>query len=261
MFASIPLTKFINPYGDHQRFDRLAYKKLRTALPDDFFPGIKEILKHEGLNGPDGQKFQDDVCEQQHFLDPSDPLSSPMMEHVWNHYDSLVKALRNHDLQDSAYHASWLAHGLVDGLTPAHHVPYPDMIKSLTEHHQDRNTYHGRLFVKGENFFDTIKRTYKFMGPKGLLMKHTLFECGAAISMQFFQAKNTQIMRSAGSRVSLPAFYARSVEKVARLNMYFRFETSGFSASLVMDSRRTLGPTMVEVISTFWYHAAQEALK
>jgi hypothetical protein len=239
----------------------LSYKKLRKALPDDFFPTLNNILKFEGKHGPDGQKFQENVCEQEHFLDTADPLSSPMMEHVWIHYDKLVKSLSAHDVQQSAYHAAWLAHGLVDGLTPAHHVPYPEMVKTLTEHHQSRDTYHDRLYVKGENFFDTLRRTYKFMGPKGLLMKHTLFECGAAISMQFFQAKNTQIMRSAGSRVSLPAFYAKSVEKVARLNMYFRFETSGFNASLVIDSRRTLGPTMVEVISTFWYHAAQEALK
>jgi hypothetical protein len=261
MFSSIPLSKHLNPFGDHQRFNRLAYKKLRRALPDDFFPNLKDILKFEGKHGPDGQKFQDAVCEEQHFLDPSDPLSSPMMEHVWDHYENLIVSLRSHDIKQSAYHAAWLAHGLVDGLTPAHHIPYPEIVESLTTHHENRNTYLSRLFVKGSGIRDTIKKTNKLMGPKGLLLKHTQFECAAALSMQFFQAKNTHIMRSAGSHVSLPSYYAKAVSRVAKLNMYSRFEKSGYNVPLIMDSRRTLGPTMVEVVSTFWYHAAQEALK
>jgi hypothetical protein len=222
MFSAIPLSKYINPFGDHQRFNRLAYRKLRKAVPDDFFPSIKNILMYEGKMGPDGQKFQENVCEQKHFLDPSNPLASPMMEHVWDHYDELVKALKSHNKEQSAYHASWLAHGLVDGLTPAHHIPYTEMIDKLAEHHTERSTYKDRLYVKGTSKLDTLKRSNKLMGPKGMLMKHTLFEIGAALSMQWFRAGNTQILRGAGSRVSLPHYYASAVGRVAKLNMYTR---------------------------------------
>jgi hypothetical protein len=260
MYSYIPLTKHFSPFGDHQRFNRLAYKQLRKILPDDFFPDIKSILHYEGKRGPDGTKFGDESCVPDDFINPADALESSMMDRVMEHYQLLVDALKSHDKDQSSYQAAWLAHTLVDGLTPAHHIPYNEMLTELAEHHKNRSSI-GRMYIKGDSTRDTISRTNKLMGPKGMLMKHTLFEFGAALSMQFFQARNVQILRGAGSRVSLPQFYAKAVGRVAKLNMYSRFEQTGFSLPLVVDSRRTLGPTMVEVVSTFWYHASQEALR
>src|ERR1035441_2898896 len=83
--------------GAHQKIDRVARRHLERLLPHCQFPSAKAILQFEG------------------------------------HYRKLVEVLKAGDRVRAAFEAAWLAHAVVDGLTPAHHYPYAEKLVELRE--------------------------------------------------------------------------------------------------------------------------------
>ncbi len=47
-----------------------------------------------------------------------------LIELIKEHYKNLVKELQANNSERISFEAAWLAHAIVDGLTPAHHYPY-----------------------------------------------------------------------------------------------------------------------------------------
>ncbi|MGB4796728.1 MAG: hypothetical protein WBP23_05865, partial [Candidatus Saccharimonadales bacterium] len=115
-------------FGAHQKIDRLAYQHmmnhaLRRSLVT--FPSIRMILTFEGVNGPDAIKHKSPgLDEPWHFFDPHDPGDTKLLDIIDSHFNSLVLALLARNETRAAFEAAWLAHAVVDGLTPAHHYPY-----------------------------------------------------------------------------------------------------------------------------------------
>src|SRR4051812_47261517 len=117
----------------HQKLDRVARKHLEQLLPEVFFPSSKQILKFEAGHGPDGAKLkrQNQVEQPWHFVDPHDVTDTLIHDEIEHHYCGLRDALKKRDDVRAAFEAAWLAHALVDGLTPAHHYPYEKMLEEL----------------------------------------------------------------------------------------------------------------------------------
>ncbi len=135
----------------HQKLDRVAYRHFRQLLPEAGFPSLKQILYFEAGHGPDGARYkrQQEGGEQPwHFVDPHDATDQQLYELIDLHYDGLKRALAKGDDIRSAFEAAWLAHALVDGLTPAHHYPYEQELERLSGASRNaRRGLIGRVYI------------------------------------------------------------------------------------------------------------------
>lgn len=250
----------------HQKLDRVAYKHLRNLLPShSFFPKLPTVLHFEGPNGPDSPKLKNHEHVEQpwHFIDPMDLTDTLLHGMINAHYDQLVKALRSKDEVRSGFEAAWLAHALVDGLTPAHHYPYEKELAELRgEHRTTRKGLIGRAYVKGDTVRDSLMRSFKLVGPKGLLTSHAMFEAGAYAVMAPLQlkralpsAKDIEVVSTHG----IVGLFQQLASEIADLKLYERYTIGGWTQRLSRDIRQQLAPRMVRAILLAWYSAADEA--
>ena len=116
--------------GVHQKIDRIARDKIIKFVPDLVrFPTTKEIIHFEGKNGPDAIRYMSPAIDKPwHFIDPTKPDDRMLLQMIDNHIINLADAMKSGDNIRSAFECSWLAHAVVDGLTPSHHYPLHDKI-------------------------------------------------------------------------------------------------------------------------------------
>lgn len=253
----------------HQKLDRVAHRHLRSLLPDGItFPSIREVLHFEAGHGPDRAhlKQNPDGIQPWHFVDPKDEKDIDLQEQIEQHYNRLVKALKNVDHVRASFEAAWLAHALVDGLTPAHHYPYESELEELRggEHHHTRKGLTGRLYVKSDTMVETVQRSYKLVGPKGLLTSHAMFEAGAyaiIAPMRLAKAKPTLEEIENVLNEGIVSVFKQVATEISDLNLYVRFCESGWVRSVNRDVRNELAPRMVRTVTLAWYAAALEAGK
>ena len=250
----------------HQKLDRVAYRHLQTLLPDgDFFPKISTVLHFEGPNGPDAPKLKKHQHIEQpwHFIDPLDVTDTILHGLIDDHFWQLVAALKAQDEVRSGFEAAWLAHALVDGLTPAHHYPYEKELAELRgEARQTRKGLIGRAYVRGDSVRDSFLRSFKLIGPKGLLTTHAMFEAGAyaVIAPLRLQGalpspKDIELVSTLG----IVGLFQQLAGEIAGLKLYERFAVGGWTQRLSRDVRQELAPRMVRAILLAWYTAANEA--
>src|SRR5579884_1999485 len=157
----------------HQKLDRVAYHHLRKLLPEStFFPALKQILRFEGGRGPDSVKLKRKTDAEQpwHFINPLDDKDTQLNQQIERHYRHLVEELKQRDSVRASFEAAWLAHALVDGLTPAHHYPYESALEELRgEPQYTRKGLVGRDIVHSDTVVESIHKSLKIIGPKGLL--------------------------------------------------------------------------------------------
>ncbi|HEX4774145.1 MAG TPA: hypothetical protein VH234_01350 [Candidatus Saccharimonadales bacterium] len=253
----------------HQKLDRVAHRQLEAMLPaDSFFPSIKQVLKFEAGHGPDGARLKRGPTGTQpwHFINPFDETDTELHQQVEQHYQGLVKELVQRDSVRSAFEAAWLAHALVDGLTPAHHYPYEEELERLRggEPYHTRKGIIGRAYVKSDTIVSTIHRSLKLIGPRGLLTSHAMFEAGAyAIIAPLKLAKAPPTAEEVECIIDtgLIGTFQTAIKEVAKLNIYGRFCADGWIRPVIKDIRDELAPRMVSIITLAWYAAAQEAAK
>lgn len=249
----------------HQKIDRTARRHLRQLLAGDvFFPGSRSIVYFEGRKGPDAAKLKKTPQDQPwHFVDPYDDSDNELNRLIDLHYHELVDALAKDDLVRSSFEASWLAHAIVDGLTPAHHYPYEQELSRLRG--EDRHTrigLVGRAFVKGDTMLQSLQRSLKLVGPKGLLTTHALFEAGAWAIMwplRLTRALPSEDELSKLADYDIVQLFRQAAREIAELNIYGRFMQRGWTVSNSRLVRRELAPRMVRMVTLAWYAAAREA--
>jgi hypothetical protein len=250
----------------HQKIDRIAHKHLeRLTGEQDGFPAIKEVLHFEGRNGPDATKLKNNSGVEQpwHFMNPFDNTDTELSEAVQVHYDELVVALKDSNRERSAFEAAWLAHALVDGLTPAHHYPYEAALEELRgEGRSSRVSLKSRAIVKGETTSDSIKRSLQIIGPRGLLTTHTTFEAGAYMIMMplkltsaFPTADDLKLVRELG----IGGYFQQVAREVGARGMFEEFLTSGWTPKLARIVRKEMAPRMVSMVTLAWFSALVDA--
>lgn len=251
----------------HQKLDRVALKHLRQLLPaDNAFPTFRQIARFEAGHGPDGAKLKRHSETEQpwHFIDPHDAADSELNEQISFHYNELVAALRQRDQVGAAFQAAWLAHALVDGLTPAHHHPYEAELLKLRggEPHHTRKGLVGRLYVQSDTLRQSVRRSVKLIGPKGLLTTHALFEAGAyaiiaPLKLRTGAPSSAEV--EAVTQQGVLNMFQDLVREVAGFHIYDRFYARGWTQALSQDVKRELAPRMVRMITLAWYAAYYEA--
>ncbi|HZL07673.1 MAG TPA: hypothetical protein VFC50_00575 [Candidatus Dormibacteraeota bacterium] len=250
----------------HQKLDRAAHRHLLGLLPDkSSFPAISQVLNFEGPQGPDGAKLKRLKNGQPwHFVDPLDANDTDLHGQISMHYKGLVQALKQGDDVRAAFEASWMAHALVDGLTPAHHFPYEAELSRLRggEERHTRKGLAGRLYVKGDTLGKSVLQSLKLVGPKGLLTTHAAFEAGAyaiIAPLRFNKALPSRSDIESIKAEGVIYVFRKMAREVAELNLYERFYELGWTRKLSRDVRRELAPRMVRMITLAWYSACHEA--
>lgn len=251
--------------GVHQKIDRIArrdFKKLPGIGPG--FPGISQILHFEGNNGPDGIKRKSpSVDELWHYIDPTKPDDRELVQMILDHHANLVEALKNNNPERAAFEAAWMAHAITDGLTPAHHYPLGEKIEELWGHpKEDRLTFKQKVSIQGKTKRETISKNWQYWGAKGVFLTHGLFEFGVATSIKTTTFKDTapsaSWLRSADAK-GLEVVFLDAVHAIYALGMYEEFWKKGWDAKLARQTRRSLIPRIVNVVTYAWYSAYREA--
>ena len=251
--------------GAHQKLDRVARKQLAKLLPKkELFPSAKKILHFEGRKGPDAIKRKSPAKDEPwHYYSPFDNNDSELIDLIHDHYNQLVKELKKNNQERIAFEAAWLAHAIVDGLTPAHHYPYEEKLSEIRgEAKETRTTFRKKVIPQGATKRETIKRSWKVYGPKGLMSTHGLFEIGIAtiiapLGMSMAAPKDHEIATALD--VGPLELFRRTAREIAVLDMYERFRKRGWSTKLIVDVRSKLAPTIARTVALIWYLALVEA--
>lgn len=267
MYSGLVLTKYSGRLmGAHQKIDRVARRHVGELLPkNEVFPSIGNVLKFEGKNGPDGIKRKSPAKDEPwHFLNPLGDDHDEFLQIIAGHYTELVTYLNQGNTERAAFEAAWLAHAVVDGLTPAHHYPYEEKVAELRKDggNQSRNTIAKKLIFQGDTAAETVKNTYKVYGPKGLLTSHVLFELGFMFiirPLRFPDARPNDAEIAEALQLSPEEFFMRRAREVAVLDYFERYLDKGWTRKLSSDVRHQLAPLMVRTVTLLWYKACEDA--
>ncbi len=251
--------------GAHQKIDRLARRHLAIITGDGhLFPAIGSILHFEGKNGPDGIKRKSPARDEPwHYYSPFNDEDSSLSELIKQHYDLLVEHLKHKNMERASFEAAWLAHALVDGLTPAHHYPYEDKLVELRgEGIETRTTVKEKLVMPGENRRQQVKNNWKMWGPKGLISTHGLFEIGIASiikPLSFGDAVPNEEDIKRIQEIGVVEWFRRTAREIAIMDMYERYYRKGWSTKLTLDVRHKLVPSILKTVTLAWYAAMTDA--
>lgn len=267
MYSGLTITKLSGRViGAHQKFDRVSRKHLEKLLPDNnLFPRIRTILQFEGKNGPDAIKRKSPAKDEPwHYYSPFDEDDSQLIELIMDHYKSLVKELKAKNKERSGFEAAWLAHALVDGLTPAHHYPYEQKLEELRggEAKETRTSVKDKWVFPGDTKRERVKNNWKVWGPKGLFTAHGMFEMGIAAIVKpvgFGDATPSKQDLKDIQELGIAEVFKRTAREIAVLDMFDEFRHKGWTPKLARQVRQKLGPKIIQTVTLAWYAAAVDA--
>lgn len=253
-----------NLLGVHQKLNRTARQALAEIVDAADFPTSKQINYFEGRNGPDGIKAKSPGRDEPwHYYDPYDPGDTQLFKMINEHYKNLVKELKRGDQERASFEAAWLAHALVDGLTPAHHYPYEQELERIRgASKESRNTIRRKLMVKGDNRRESLKSNWRIWGAKGLFTTHFLFEWGVATILaphKILNAVPSEEAITQARQEGVSQMFARSARKIAGQFAYDEFYRRGWTPGLAQWVRKELAPEIARIIVLAWYLALEES--
>lgn len=253
--------------GVHQRIDRIARRHIAPLLSHRVaFPGIKDILHFEGNNGPDGIKRKSPSKDEPwHYIDPTKEHDRSIIDMILDHQANLARALKTKNEERAAFEAAWMAHAIVDGLTPAHHIPFGDKIEELFGiPHIERKTVKQKNVIKGVNRRDTISKNWQYWGKDGLMMTHFWFEIGVSMSILGAPFKK-EIVTSEDlvwlERDGYEAVFKSILKQVFDLKLYDTYSAIGWNQRLSKTTRDKLVPLIIKAVVLGWYASTIKATK
>ena len=262
MYAGTTVTKNSGQLiGVHQRIDKVARRHFMPLLDKGtFFPSTNAILHFEGNNGPDGVKRKSpSVDEPWHFIDPNKPEDVAVMQMITDHQHNLAKALKDDNQERAAFEAAWMAHAIVDGLTPAHHFPLADKIEELFGMpHHERSSVREKNIIKGANRRDTLAKNWKYWGKRGIFMNHFMYEFGVATAILgkgfgkiVIADTDIAMLRKNGYEKT----FAALMNDVVALGTYEAYAKNGWTQALAKTVRMDLVPLIVKGVVLGWYQS------
>ncbi len=267
MYSGLELTRFSGRLlGAHQKIDSISRRHLNKLLPkENLFPTISQILHFEGKNGPDGIKLKSPARDEPwHFYSPFNDADGKIIGLIMQHYEQLVIELKEGDKERTAFEAAWLAHAIVDGLTPAHHYPYEEKLSELRggQGIETRDSIKEKLVMHGGTRREKAKNNWKMWGAKGLFMTHWWFEFGIATlikPLNFGEAQPKKSDVEHFNSIGLQEWFKRTAREVAVLDMYDVYYKKGWTTKLAYQVRHKLGPALVRTVTLTWYAALCDA--
>lgn len=256
-------TKSGRMMGVHQRIDRVARRHIEEFLPHNIeFPSSRQILHFEGLNGPDGIKRKSPACDEPwHFINPEDPEDTMLLDMIDSHINNMAKALKEKNIQRSAFEAAWMAHAITDGLTPAHHYPLEEKLEKLRggQGIETRNSTKEKILIPGKNARQKIKNNWEFWGAKGVMTTHFNFELGVATTISAtsletvyrFNFSDVEKVKNTQYR----EFFKEILQSIYSMDMYNEFQKKGWTRRLARETKQKLVPLIIKAVCAGWYSA------
>lgn len=253
--------------GTHQKLDKAARQLLgRNLYVGNNFPTITEILRFEGMQGPDGLKRKSPgIDEPEHFIIPEND-DGVLLQYIRNHHYNLVQALKKGDRVRASFEAAWLAHAVTDGLTPAHHYPFREVRDELVGDADYVKVFGVQLkgVTKGENLAETMRKNWLYLGAGGLMTKHIAYEYGVAYIIKPVTLRRLQpsdFTRKEAENADCEKAFYNALHRIAKLKMYENFLEHGWTTELAIETREILIPEIVRAITLAWASAANQAKK
>ncbi len=252
--------------GVHQKLDKAARLLLTQQLGRDArnFPSIEKILYFEGTRGPDGLKAKSPgVDEPDHFIQPNND-DGVLRQYILDHQYNLTQALIANDHERAAFEAAWMAHAITDGLTPAHHYPFREVVDELMTD-KDYKTIFGheiKGIMRGNSIAQAVRNNWLYWGAGGVMTKHIAFEYGVAYILTPIGIKRMApkgLKRSDFQNIDLEKEFYKSLAKVDAFKMYDAFRQSGWTAKLTLEVREILIPEIVRTITLGWASSLEQA--
>jgi hypothetical protein len=257
--------------GTHQKIDRVARRRLQGYLSrihgdteKPWFPTSREIVKFEGMNGPDGIKRKSPAKDEPwHYIDPTNPDDRHILDLIKNHETNLIQALREHNRERAAFEAAWLAHAITDGLTPAHHFPYAEKMAEIRgEDLTTRTSFAKKVVMPGGTMREKIVNNWEYWKPDGLLTAHGFFEFGIATAtktMLFRDVHLTVADRMAVQQGGIVPLYLDIVRRIYQMHIYDKFLRTSWTPKLARKIKADLLPEIIHTVLLSWYFCAWAA--
>lgn len=251
-----------NVLGVHQKINKVAHR-LAAEKTTSFFPSLKNIQHFEGKNGPDGIKRKNPGADEPwHFIDPKDSTDNELLESIRHHQENLAHALVKNDEQRAAFEAAWLAHSVVDGLTPAHHFPLEEHLEEVRgEPKETRDSVRKKLIISGGSKRQKIKNNWDFWGAKGVMTSHVLFELGVASAITPLRASKLSLSDEDIRWLEKDGFekvFLRSLKEISNLHMYETFTHWGWTPTLARQTKNELVPIIIKTVAFAWLEALKK---
>jgi hypothetical protein len=231
----------------------------KLILKKTVFPSEADILYFEGSRGPDGLKRKSPgVDEPWHFVEPNKD-SKKFMKLILDHQHNLRQALEDGNNVRAAFEAAWMAHGITDGLTPAHHYPFEEVVDELMSDKDYKKLFGAEIkgIMRGKNLPQAVRNNWLYWGAGGVMTKHIAFEYGVAYTVATLPLKGItpKLQRSDLVGVDLEKEFYKSLDKIHALGMYERFLRSGWTTQLVLETRQVLVPEIIRMTVLAWASA------
>ena len=266
-----PFQKADKIAGTHQKIDRAARLTLRKILSKNptfskvHFPKIDEILVFEGNGGPDGIKTKSPGKDEPwHFVEPYGDLA-PIKTYVENHLFNLSKALSEENYVRASFEAGWMAHAITDALTPAHQYPMTDKIIEISgKKPEERDKIIKKMFLSGKNWRERLLNNWEYIGPKGVMSSHMLYEMGVATMITSIAAKKitNDPTKEEISRVLNGDFmkvFEEKIKWVADQKYYETYLEKGWTTSLARNTKSILLPEISKIVALGWFEGIRRA--
>lgn len=252
--------------GVHQKLDKAARQLLGHELGRDAraFPSIEKILYFEGTRGPDGIKAKSPgVDEPEHFIQPEKD-DGVLRQYILNHQYNLTQALINSNHERAAFEAAWMAHAITDGLTPAHHYPFREVVDELMTDKDYKRIFGHEIkgIMRGDSIAQAARNNWLYWGAGGVMTKHIAFEYGVAyilapMGIKRMMPKN--LKKANFKNVDIETAFYESLKRVDSLKMYDNFLQTGWTTQLAIETRETLIPEIVRAITLGWASSIEQA--
>lgn len=248
--------------GVHQKIDRVAHRHIKRLVPKSLiFPTTRQILHFEGLNGPDGIKRKSPGRDEPwHFIDPNDTDDRQIIDMINDHIHNLSVALMESNNERAAFEAAWMAHAIVDGLTPAHHYPLEEKLEELRSGKgiETRITTKDKLVLPGKNRRTQLRNNWEYWGTKGVMTTHLAFELGVATTIAGQRLEDSgpsERMLDELKNKGFEAVFTDRLHLVSEMKMYEEFGRLGWTRHLARETKNVLIPEIIKVVTAGWYQA------
>ncbi|MCQ2571299.1 MAG: hypothetical protein MJ154_03595 [Candidatus Saccharibacteria bacterium] len=252
--------------GVHQKLDKAARQLIGREMGRDarIFPSIEKILYFEGTRGPDGIKAKSPgVDEPEHFIQPEKD-DGVLRQYILNHQYNLTQALINNNHERAAFEAAWMAHAITDGLTPAHHYPFREIVDELMTDKDYKRIFGHEIkgIMRGDSIAQAARNNWLYWGAGGVMTKHIAFEYGVAyilapMGIKRMMPKN--LKKENFKNIDIEAAFYESLKRVDALKMYDNFLQTGWTTQLAIETRETLIPEIVRAITLGWASSLEQA--
>lgn len=248
--------------GVHQKIDRVARRQLKKHVPKSlYFPSTRDILHFEGANGPDGIKRKSPGRDEPwHFIDPYHEGDHQLFDMIKDHIQNLATALKENNTQRAAFEAAWMAHAIVDGLTPAHHYPFEEKLETLREGEgmETRVSKKQKFLMPGKNRRNKLRNNWEFWGTKGMMTTHLGFEFGVSTTISALRFDEAQPSAEEFAKLKSDGFiavYQATLQEIAEMSMYEEFSKLGWTRHLARETKDTLMPLIIKAVILGWYQS------